>query len=569
MALTSSLSPSVTGQGVTYTAKVTSAGGSPTGSVNFQDGATSVSGCAAVALAAGTATCTTAPATAGAHSITALYSGDANFSANTSPALVQTVNLASTTTVLSTSLTPSVTGQGLTYTATIAVTAPGAGAFTGSVNFQDGGTTIGGCGAATITAGKATCATAPGTVGAHAITAVYSGDANFATSTAATLTQTVNKATTTTAVVTSVTPAVTGQAVTYTATIVVGAPGAGAPTGTINFLDGATSVPGCSAVVVASGTAACALSAAGVGSHAITAVYSGDANFATSTSAVVTEVVNQAPTTATVTSSVNPSVVGQGVTYTVAVKANAPGGGTPTGTANFLDGATSVPGCSAVALSAGSATCAATYPVVGSHTITVVYSGDPNYTTATSSALAQTVNAAASATTVSSSANPSLPGQPVTYTANVTSAGGSPTGSVAFKDGATTITGCSAVALAAGAATCAQTYTGVGGHTITAVYSGDANFAASTSSALTQTVGIASTTTALSSSANPAVAGQAVTYTATVAPVAPAAGNPTGSINFQDGAISVAGCATVALAPAGPVSTASCTVTYPGVGAHT
>ncbi len=95
--------------------------------------------------------------------------------------------------------------------------------------------------------------------------------------------------------------------------------------------------------------------------------------------------------------------------------------------------------------------------------------------------------AASTATTVASSANPSIPGQAVTYTATV-----SPTdegGSVAFADGGTPINGCTGQSLnSSGEATCQVTYTSTGSHTITAAYSGDSAYVGSTSAPLTQQV---------------------------------------------------------------------------------
>ena len=78
-----------------------------------------------------------------------------------------------------------------------------------------------------------------------------------------------------------------------------------------------------------------------VGTHAITAGYSGDTNFATSSGSVL-QTVNKASASTTVTSSVNPLVFGQNVTFTATVSAVNPGAGTPTGTVTFLDGATSI-----------------------------------------------------------------------------------------------------------------------------------------------------------------------------------------------------------------------------------
>jgi hypothetical protein len=90
----SSLNPSTVGSSVTFTATV--AGSNPTGSVNFKDGSTSISGCSAVALVGSgnsrTAPCSTAALTAATHSITAVYSGDAANATSTSAVLSQVVN---------------------------------------------------------------------------------------------------------------------------------------------------------------------------------------------------------------------------------------------------------------------------------------------------------------------------------------------------------------------------------------------------------------------------------------------------------------------------------------------
>src|SRR5207249_2756539 len=111
------------------------------------------------------------------------------------------------------------------------------------------------------------------------------------------------------------------------------------------------------------------------------------------------------------------------------------------------------------------------------------------------SASALTVNittsgGAATTTTLTSSANPSTVGSNVTFTATVT--GTNPTGSVNFKDGGTSIAGCSAVALAGSGnsrtAACTTNTLTAGVHSIVATYSGDAANATSSSTALAQTV---------------------------------------------------------------------------------
>jgi hypothetical protein len=182
--LGSSLNPSTAGQSVTFTATVT--GDSPSGTVNFKDGGTTIAGCGAQALSGGAATCTTSGLSVGSHSITAVYGGDTNNQASTSSVLTQTVNQATSATGLGSSANPSSAGQAVTFTATVTGASP-----SGSVDFKDGGTMIGGCGAQTLSGGTATCTTSGLSAGSHSITAVYSGDTDNTGSTSPTLTEAV------------------------------------------------------------------------------------------------------------------------------------------------------------------------------------------------------------------------------------------------------------------------------------------------------------------------------------------------------------------------------------------
>src|SRR5947199_2448194 len=136
-------------------------------------------------------------------------------------------------------------------------------------------------------------------------------------------------------------------------------------------------------------------------------------------------------------------------------------------------------------------------------------------------------------TTVVSSGSPTAYGQTVTFTAAVTSTAGTPTGTVTFKDGTTTLgTG---TLNASGQATFTNSTLSVGGHSITAVYAGDINFKTSTSLAVMQTVNKTDTSAALTSSLNPSTLTQTVTFTATVSAVAPGGGVPAGPVTFKDG----------------------------------
>jgi uncharacterized protein YjdB len=182
--LTSSPNPSAYGQSVTLTATVSpsSGTGTPTGSVTFMDGTTSLG---SAPLSGGKASLPVSSLTAGSHSITTSYGGDTNYTGSTSSTLTQSVNKANTTTALASSSDPSRNGQTVTFTANVSP----AGA-TGTVQFFDGTISLG---TSLLTAGKATLAISSLSAGQHPITAKYLGDANYNSSTSAVLTQTVRK----------------------------------------------------------------------------------------------------------------------------------------------------------------------------------------------------------------------------------------------------------------------------------------------------------------------------------------------------------------------------------------
>ncbi len=319
------------GQPVTFTATVSggpNSVGSPSGSVTFMDGASMLS---TVALSGSTATYTTAALSVGSHSITAVYNGDNSFVGNSSyPALTETVNQGATTSAVSASADPSLSGQSVTFTATVTVVSPAAGTPTGSVTFKDSSTTLG---TGTLSGGTATYSIDSLAVGSHSITAVYDGDTNFTGSASSAATQNVNQGTTTTTLGTAPNPSVVGQSVTLTATVSVTSPAAGTPGGTVTFKDGTTTL----AIVSPSGGAATySTSSLSLGSHSITAGYSGDTNFTASTSLAVTQTVDgNMPSAATLSSSLNPSAYSQTVTLTATVAGE--GGGAPSGTVTFKD----------------------------------------------------------------------------------------------------------------------------------------------------------------------------------------------------------------------------------------
>ena len=136
-------------------------------------------------------------------------------------------------------------------------------------------------------------------------------------------------------------------------------------------------------------------------------------------------------------------------------------------------------------------------------------------------------------TAVTSSANPSSFGQSVTLTATVTPTSTNvPTGTVTFKDGTVSIGTALLKQGTTDVATLTQAFTALSIHTITALYGGDNNSLASTSTPVLQTVNRASVTIALNSSNNPSTFGQSVTFTATVTAVTGAFDNG-GTVQFS------------------------------------
>jgi hypothetical protein len=182
---------------------------------------------------------------------------------------------------------------------------------------------------------------------------------------------------------TSTATAVFGQIELLTATV---SSQAGTPIGFVTFRDGST-VLGFEPVDAA-GQATVPVSL-GIGTHALTASFSGTIGFAGSTSAAVAVTVNRAATTVALRSSVNPAVTGQAVTFTAAVAAVAPGAGTPTGTVTFFVGTKRV---AVVTLDAnGQASFKRVFSRRGRFTIRAVYSGDANFD-ASSQSLIEQVN---------------------------------------------------------------------------------------------------------------------------------------------------------------------------------
>jgi hypothetical protein len=517
--LGSSAAVSIVGASVTFTAVVAGASATPTGSVTFEDASTILG--TGTLDGSGSATFSTSTLTMGVHSISAIYGGDDNSQGSTSLVLTQTVQETTATTVVSNS-NPSLTGTSVTFTATVSTA--GSGTPTGTVTFLDGTTVIG---AGTLNgSSEAVLVITSLANGSHAISAVYNGDTADLGSTSPVLTQNV-QAITSTPLISSSNPSISGQSITLTATVVPA--GSFTPTGTITFEDGGATLS-VQALSTSGGVTSASFSTAAMaaGTHSLTAVYSGDAHNAGSTSPVLSQIV-EASTSVTLISSLNPSLLGSSITLSASVPAGA--NGQPTGTVTFMDGGNAL-GAGTLDGSGNTSWTLSTL-ALGQHSLTAVYSGDSLNATSTSAVLTQTVQES-TVTTLLANANPAQPGTQAIFTATVTTTGsGTPAGIVTFLDG-TTILGTGTLTTSSGVATAtfATSSLAVGSHSITASYAGNAGNAASVSPALTESIE-QTTTVTISSSSNPALAGTSVTLSATVLPAGSV--TPTGTVTFSEG----------------------------------
>ena len=342
---------------------------------------------------------------------------------------------------------------------------------------------------------------------------------------------------TTTTVTVSPTSSTFGELLTFAATVSAEVPsarpqpgGLSTPTGTVTFTDLTTSATLASNVSLSSRVATFSLSTLGVGSHTIQAAYTPTNNFSAS-SGTVSVTVSAAAKAATslvyLTSSANPSALGQAVTFTAAVSGQPASDGMVTGTVQFSDGATLL---ASVSLSNGPAVFTTSALGGGSHNIIARYSGNGTFPPSEAT-VQQIVNAAV---TVTISASPTAPvfGQAIVFVASVSAkaapGAAAPTGHVTWVDPVSGVQ-LGTAPLSLGTATLSLNSLAVGPHTISVLYSGDANwsYAAGT---LTVTVSQAASSSAVSIAM---VDGQLMLM-ANVAAVAPGAGTPTGGVKFMD-----------------------------------
>lgn len=209
--------------------------------------------------------------------------------------------------------------------------------------------------------------------------------------------------------------------------------------------------------------------------------------------------VTPAATTTTLTATPNPAIAGATVTLVASVSASGYTGSI-NGTVTFLDGATNL---GTGAISNGAATLTTSTLSTGTHSITATFPGSTTLAASTSAAVSLTINAAtpaATSLTLIAAPNPATANTPVTLSATITSPGGSPTGSITFLDGTTTL---GSATIASGSANYSTSSLSAGTHSITATYAGTAAFAASTSPAVSLVINPAFTANGSFSFATP------------------------------------------------------------------
>jgi subtilase family serine protease len=445
------------------------------GPVTFLSNGTSV-GSATVASGMASIVVSTLPG--GIDTLTASYAGTANLAASTSSPVTVTVIPANVSVTLMTSSTSPTYGSNVALTATLMGNGnplPG-----GVVTFISNGSPIG---SGTVSNGVATISLSTLPSGLNSVSASFGGTSNFSSAVSSPVLVTVAPATTTTVLTASSTNPGFGSSVTLTVSVSAG--GSPATGGVVSFFNGATALG--IGMVNGNGVASTTLTTLPVGNASIYANYGGTLSFGASLSNVVGLRVVPATTTTALTASPTNPAFGSSVTFMAAVSAN--GSPATSGGVNFLNGGnpigsgTVVNGVATVSLS--------TLPS-GADSITANFGGTSNLAASSSNAVLVTVApavpvVAATTTMLSASSASATSGDMVTFTV-VVSSGGAPvtTGVVQLLDGGYSI-GAGTVN-SSGVMTISVSTLPVGSNLISAYYGGTANFAASLSSAITETV---------------------------------------------------------------------------------
>jgi autotransporter-associated beta strand protein/predicted outer membrane repeat protein len=489
----SATSPITLGNPVTVNAAVSvnaPGAGTLTGTIAIGDGDSAAGDHCTITLPA--TSCTLTPSAAGSKTLTATYTPDTAAGASFSGSSATTslvVNPAQPGTNLISSVNPSVFGQSITFTATV-TPASGGVVPTGSVTFNDGGTSL--CAAVALVAGSgnaaATCVTSTLSVAGHTISVRYPGDANNQASTA-TLNQVVNKADQTLTFPAQTTPSrvfATNATFAIAPLATSAEPNSGQPIVYTSATAAVCSVSGTTVTMLATGTCTIAANQAGDGNYNAAAEVRQSIEITSAASAI------------TLAASTTTPAVDDPVTLTATVNGQA-----PTGTVTITDGSTVL--CDRIALTANgdtaTASCTTSFATAGSRTLTANYAGDANNAAQNSAPLAVQVGLKCSAMALAATPSRLTAGQNLSLAATLSgctrptgstgaasaanasnaetgtmaAAAAMPTGTVTFREGSATLG--SGTIDGSGIATLTLSPSRPGTHVFDAVYAGDRAFA--------------------------------------------------------------------------------------------
>jgi hypothetical protein len=226
------------------------------------------------------------------------------------------------------------------------------------------------------------------------------------------------------------------------------------------------------------------------------------------------------PSKTTLALSANSAAPGQQLTVTASVN-----GISPTGNVSFLSNGTSL---GTAAVTNGVASFRFSLPTTGTFSITANYAGDTNNGASTSNAVPLSIALVQSTTSLAVSATNANLNQQLNLTATIT--GISPTGSVSFVSGTTTL---GTATVSNGTATLPYSFTAAGTYAIVANYGGDSANLASTSKSVSVVVLAPDFTISASPSSATIAAGQSASTTLTVTPI----GGYSGTLHFSCGTL--------------------------------
>lgn len=315
-------------------------------------------------------------------------------------------------------------------------------------------------------------------------------------------------------------PSKVGQSVIFTATV---SGASETPTGTVIFTNTTTNTQLGTAALFNGQAVLNNIVFDTANNYNIVAGYSGNDFYLDSVSSGYIQNVVKHSSAVTLTSSPNPAKIGENVTFTATVTGAS---GTPTGTVIFTNTTTNTQLGTADLTNGQAVLHNVTFNTSGAFNIVAGYGGSPVYSGSVSATYVQNVDKLPSTLTLTSSPNPSQIAQTVVFTATVTGSGATPTGTVVFTNTTSNIQLGTATLNNSGVATITVTTLPVGSNNILAEYQGNSAYQP-VADTLIQVVGLQLTTLNLTSTPNPSIFGQLVTFTASLNPA-----TATGTVTF-------------------------------------